>query len=65
LSWAFPRHQRLGQPGRYFLIVIVDRVIDRIAGHERGQHTSDTQSVSRPPAVTTPLSAISRDHAGP
>src|ERR1017187_5616149 len=25
---------------------------------------SDTQSVSRPPAVTTPLSAISRDHAG-
>jgi hypothetical protein len=35
-----------------------DRVIDRIPGHERRQHPSDTQPVSRPSAPTAPLSAI-------
>jgi hypothetical protein len=41
-----------------------DRVIDRIAGTNAASTPSDTQSVSRPPAVITPLSTITRDHAG-
>src|ERR1017187_5937541 len=39
-----------------------DRVIDRIAGRERSQH-AERKPVRQPPSATTPLSAISCDHA--
>jgi hypothetical protein len=63
---ADPRHRRAAGVSRPTAAPVCprrDHVIDRIARHERASTPSDTRSVNRPPAVTTPLSAISRDHA--
>src|ERR1017187_9148739 len=70
-AWGVPPdvgtlHESSPQPPP--LPVSVTRAATSSSTASRGTNAastpSDTQSVSRPPAVTTPLSAISRDHAG-
>ena len=66
----------LNEKARLSAIVVADglgshygaEIASRIAVDVRGTNAAstprETQSVSRPPALTTPLSAISRDHVG-